>query len=123
MPWGKSIIAIGTMLLATAAFSTDAPPSLPLVPCPGASPSASPCTPSKAELKEAKTAFAIGLKFQHSQHLTEAFDQFEAAARLAPQNVEYVTAREMTRQQLVFDHLQQGNTAQLAGRQVEALGE
>jgi hypothetical protein len=63
------------------------------------------------------------MKFQHSQRLTEAFDQFETAAHLAPRNVEYVTAREMARQQLVFDHLQQGNAALLAGQQVEALGE
>jgi len=121
MHWGKPIL--GTMLWAAAAFSSDAPPGLPLVPCPEGTSSVSPCTPSKAELKEAKAAFAKGLKFQHSQRLTEAFDQFEAAARLAPQDVEYVTAREMARQQLVFDHLQQGNAALLGGREVEALGE
>ena len=121
MHWGKLILA--TMLLLAAAFASDAPASVSLLPCPESTPSALSCTPSKSELKEAKVAFARGLKFQHSQRLAEAFDQFETAARLAPQDVDYVTAREMTRQQLVFDHLQQGNAAQLAGRPVEALGE
>jgi Flp pilus assembly secretin CpaC len=51
----------------------------------------------------------------------EALDRFEAAARLMPGNVDYVTAREMTRQQIVFDSLQRGNAELLKGRQVEAL--
>jgi len=127
MSRGKPIpaiaIAIATMLLAVVAFASDATPSLPLVPCPEGTPSAPSCTPSKSELREAKVAFAKALRFQHSQHLAEALDQYEIAARLAPQDVAYVTAREMARQQLVFDHLQQGNAAQLAGRPVEALGE
>ncbi len=120
---GKPTIALATMLLTGAAFASDAPSNLLLLPCPAGTPSAPSCTPSKSELKEARLAFAKGLKFQRGQHLAEALDQFETAARLAPRDVEYVTAREMARQQLVFDHLQQGNAAQLAGRPVEALGE
>ena len=38
-----------------------------------------------------------------------AFEQFDDAARLSPKDVEYVTAREMARQQIVFDHLQCGD--------------
>ncbi len=79
--------------------------------------------PSKKELKEAKAAFAKGLKLQHGQRTDEAFEQFETAARLAPQDVEYGTAREMARQQLVFDRLEHGNRELLKGRQVEALAE
>src|SRR5207237_8498327 len=35
----------------------------------------------------------------------------------------YVTAKEMARQQLVFDHLERGDTELAKGRQVEALAE
>ena len=53
----------------------------------------------------------------------QAFYEFEEASRLVPQNVEYLTAREMTRQHLAGMHLQRGNSDLLDGRQVEALAE
>jgi general secretion pathway protein D len=109
--------------LAAAAFCTDQAPNLPLVPCPGGSPRAVSCNPSKRELKEANEAFARGLHLQKAKLLDQAFDQFDTAARLAPTDVEYVTAREMTRQQVVFDHLQRGNAEMLKNRQIEALAE
>ncbi len=109
--------------LALGAFCADQPQNLPLLPCTQGSPGTPACNPSKKELKEAKAAFAKGLKLQHGQRTDEAFEQFETAARLAPQDVEYGTAREMTRQQLVFDHLEHGNRELLKGRQVEALAE
>ena len=107
--------------LALGAFCADQ--NLPLLPCAQGSPGTPGCNPSKKDLKEAKAAFAKGLKLQHRQHMDEAFDQFETAARLVPQDFEYVTAREMTRQQLVFDRLERGNADLLKGRQVEALAE
>ena len=42
---------------------------------------------------------------------------------LVPQNVEYLTAREITRQHLAGIHLESGNRELLAGRQVEAMAE
>ena len=93
------------------------------MPCPEGSPGAVSCNPSKKELKEASEAFAKGLKLQREKRQDEAFDQFETAARLAPKDVEYVTARELTRQQLVFDHLERGNAEMRKGRQIEALAE
>jgi general secretion pathway protein D len=72
-------------------------------------------------MNEAKSAFSKGLKLQHEKRTDEAFSQFETAARLAPAEVTYVTARELTRQQLVFDQLERGNSELLKGRQVEAL--
>jgi len=49
--------------------------------------------------------------------------ELERAADLVPQDVQYVTLREMVRQQLVFDHLQRGNSALAGGSPVQALGE
>lgn len=80
------------------------------------------------DLKAARLAFERGLKLQKSrkeslQNLDQAFYEFEEAARLVPQNVEYMTAREMTRQHLAGLHLERGNKDLLNDRQVEALAE
>src|SRR5437762_12418754 len=84
---------------------------------------ASACKAPAKDLKAARHAFSRGLKLQHSKNLDDAFSQFEEAYRLIPQNVEYLTAREMLRQQLVASHLERGNDNLQNGRQVEALGE
>ena len=94
------------------AAATGCPVSVPIS-VPGAS----------KDLKAAHQAFARGLKLEHSQNLEEAFFQFEEASRLAPQNAEYLAAREMTRQYLTGTHLERGNSDLLQGRQAEALAE
>lgn len=94
---------------------------MPVLPCGPGEPGTAACNPSKEELKEAKAAFTQGLKLEHDKRTQEAFDQFDAAARLAPRNVAYLTAREVLRQQVVFDDLERGNAALQQGRQVEAL--
>ncbi len=86
------------------------------------------CHGPKKDLKAARQAFARGLKLEKSQNdnlqnLDQAFYEFEEASRLVPQNVEYLTAREITRQHLAGLHLERGNSDLLAGRQVEALAE
>jgi general secretion pathway protein D len=115
------------LLFAGAAFAADTAlitaPSL----C-SASGGAPACQGPAKDLKAARQAFAHGLKLEKStngssQNLDEAFYEFEEAARLVPENVEYVTAREFTRQHLAGIHLQRGNSALLDGRQVEAMAE
>ena len=86
------------------------------------------CHGPAKDLKAARQAFARGLKLEKSQNdklqsLDQAFYEFEEASRLVPQNVEYLTAREMTRQHLAGMHLERGNGDLLDGRQVEALAE
>lgn len=78
---------------------------------------------SAQDRKAAGHAFARGLKLQQSNELDRAFHEFEEAARLAPQNAEYLAAREMTREHLASAHLERGNTDLLQGRQNDALGE
>jgi general secretion pathway protein D len=113
------------LLLAMAALSTgslraDEKPA-PLLPCPpGASEAV--CNPSRHDLKEAKAAFAHGLQLQPNAP-DQAYEEFEHAARLVPRNVEYVTARELSRQQLVSHHLERGNKELEAGKQIEALAD
>lgn len=78
---------------------------------------------SSKERKAAHRAFERGLRAQQSQKLDEAFSEFEEAARLSPQDVKYITAREMTRQTLASTHLERGNQDMLKGRSAEALAE
>jgi type II secretory pathway component GspD/PulD (secretin) len=86
------------------------------------------CNGPAKDLKAARQAFARGLELEKSenenpQNLNEAFYEFEEAVRLVPQNVDYLTAREMTRQHLAGLHLERGNSDLNEGRQVEALAE
>ena len=88
---------------------------------------------SKQDARAARDAFKRGLKLQHQKHDDEAFASFQEAARLNPENRQYITARELMRQRLVSDHLKNGNAAVLssdeqanksaANRRVEAMAE
>ncbi len=117
------VLVLLTMGLTVVAPANDQPAAATLVACPEGSPGTVSCNPSKKDLKDAKDAFAKGQKLQRERQQGQAFDQFETAARLAPKDVEYLTARELTRQQLVFDHLGRGNAELGKGRQIEALAE
>lgn len=78
---------------------------------------------AKPELREAEQAFAHALKLQKDKHPEEAFDEFEHAAALLPRNLEYVTAREVARQQLVYAHIEAGNKAMLVNEPTRAMAE
>ena len=108
-------------------MATDTPPAAAPPLCSNSA-GAPACHGSKKDLKAARHAFTRGLKLEKSrdenlQNLDEAFYEFEEAARLSPQNVEYLTAREITRQHLAGLHLERGNSDLLSGRPVEALAE
>jgi general secretion pathway protein D len=92
-----------------------------LLPCPLGAGDAQ-CNPSRHDLKEAKSAFSRGLKLQKNAP-DQAFQEFEHAAQLVPRNTEYVTARELARQQLVYNHIEHGNSELEAGKRVEALAD
>jgi general secretion pathway protein D len=112
----------------TAATEPSAAPPASALPLCSNSGSAPRCHGLSKDLKAARQAFARGLKLEKSQtdnpqNLDEAFYQFQEAARLVPQNVEYLTAREFTRQHLAGLHLERGNNDLLGGQPVEALAE
>ena len=93
-------------LAAAAAFCVDQP---------------QPPVPSKQDLKQAKSAYARGLKLHRSKHFAEALEEFKNAVELNPLDPQYLTAREMLRQQLVFEHMEKGNANLRDGHQIEAL--
>lgn len=99
-------------------------PAVPDVATPSAPTAAAVFIPaSPKDRKAAHHAFARGLKLQESNELEQAFYEFEEAARLAPQNAEYLAAREMTREHLASTYLERGNNDLLQGRKPEALAE
>jgi tetratricopeptide (TPR) repeat protein len=112
----------GIVLSAAVCLAADSVPTAAPSSCSDAA-GAPACKAPAKDLKAARQAFSRGLKLQHARNLDEAFSEFEEAYRLIPQNVEYLTAREMLRQQLVASHLEHGNDNLQAGRQVEALAD
>jgi hypothetical protein len=110
------------MWLAGVSSATDTAPAAAPALC-SASGGAPACQGSKRDLKSAHRAFARGLKCEKSHDLDQAYLEFDEAARLVPQNVEYLTAREFTRQHLAGTHLERGNKDLLDGRPIEAMAE
>jgi len=87
----------------------DSAVDTPIISCGNGVPGSVSCTPSKKDLKTALDAYAHGLKLQDHQHLQEAFAQFDQASRLVPQDLLFLSAREMTKSQLVFQHTEHGD--------------
>ncbi len=87
------------------------------------SPGAPRCLAPAKDLKAARHAFERGLKLEKSKNLEDAFHEFNEAATLVPQDIDYLTARELIRQRLAAEHLEHGNRELLQGRQMEALAE
>jgi len=108
--------------VASVCLATDNPMASPSTLC-SSTGNGPACHGPRKELKAARQAFNRGLKLEKSENFDEALYEFQDAARLVPQNVEYLTAREMTRQHLAGLHLENGNNDLLAGRQIEAMAE
>jgi tetratricopeptide (TPR) repeat protein len=67
------------------------------------------CVATKQDEKEAKEAFRRGVKLQQHQRMEEALVQFDEASRLLPRDIQFLTAREVVKAKLVFDHIERGN--------------
>lgn len=73
-------------------------------------------------MKEAREAFSRGLKLQKT-YPDQAYEEFQRANDLVPRNAEYMTAREVARQQLVYNQIERGNSELQSGKQIEALAD
>ena len=115
---------LGALLLAVSAvWAADQPPAAPATTCASGVPGAPACLVSPQTQQEARKAFEHGMKLQKEKRLDDAYQEFEKAANLIPQDLQYATLRELTRQQVVYDHLQRGNAALANNQPIEALGE
>jgi len=119
------ILAAGVaaaLTLPVAAIGDDAPVPPPAT-CRNGVPGGVSCFATKKDLKDAEQAFRRGVKFNDHQRFEEAFSQFDEAARLSPQNLQFLTAREVVKAKLVFDHVERGNTFLLAEARLRAATE
>ncbi len=101
----------------------DDPSSAPPVSCGNGIPGGVNCVVSKKELKEAHKAFDKGVRLQDQRNPEEAFVEFDRATRLAPQNMQFLTAREVAKAQLVFNHIERGNLLLLENARARAAAE
>ena len=110
MAWALSIFetVVTVAILVGIAAAGDVSPSPP-VSCANGLIGGINCIPTKKDLKDSREAFERGVKLNKRQKLAEALVQFDQAARLNPQDVEYLTARERLKAELVFQHIQRGN--------------
>ncbi len=92
--------------------STDAP----TISCGNGVPGGVNCTLSKKELKQARKVYSEGLKLKNGGKLEESYAKFDEASRLNPKEVAFLSARESTKAQLVFQHTERAE-ALLAGNQ------
>jgi len=96
----------------TGAAPPPAPVGTPIIP-----------TVSKKQAEEAKKQFQAGVKLKSKGELDEAFTKFTSASELDPTKLDYVTAREFTRQALAYEALQRGNKAMLENNDIVAMAE
>jgi tetratricopeptide (TPR) repeat protein len=118
MRWAVSLIVIALAVVGVRAEQQKLPA---LLPCPPNTSQAA-CNPSRQDLKAAKSAFAHGIKLQKNDP-EQAYRELDRASQLVPRNLEYLTARELARQQLVYSHIERGNAQSEAGNQAEALAD
>jgi tetratricopeptide (TPR) repeat protein len=78
---------------------------------------------SPKDLSDAKHVFDSGVKLKNSGKLEQAFDDFQKAAELNPHSVDYVTAREIARQELVMEAINRGNKALREQKEIVAMAE
>jgi general secretion pathway protein D len=114
-----AVCLLASMLGAPAFAGSDATPA-PAVSCVSGIPGSVNCAPSKKDLKEARTAYAHGLKLEDHQRLEEAYARFDEASRLVPQDTMFLSARELTKAQLVFQHTERGDALMADARQEQA---
>jgi len=114
---------LAVVLFTLPAFPEDQPPPVVLLSCGSAGSTDASCNPSRQDLKKAKADFSRGVESRKHGHFERAYEEFDAAARLSPKDINYLTALAMAREQLIFDHIQRGNADLSQQKQVEAQAE
>jgi general secretion pathway protein D len=110
-------------LLAWPVLADNSPSTQPATLCASSVRGAPACEVNKRDMKSAKAAFQRGIKLQNERHFEEAFEEFETASNLVPHDVEFATAREVSRQQLVYGHIERGNAALENNNEAVAMAE
>ncbi len=110
-----------SVLLGSVSWAQSAQPAVPAGSQPATPPAPTAPAPSKADAKSAEKHFKQGVKLKDKGHASQAFEHFKRAAELEPTNINYVTAREITRQLVVLQDLERGNQALAKEDRVQAM--
>jgi len=102
---------------------TDSAGNPPIISCGNGIPGGVNCVASKKDLKDAGNAYSRGLKLLDHKQLQEAYVQFDDALRLAPRETRFLTAREVTKAQLVFQHTERGDALLAEAKRDPAIAE
>ncbi|MGA8645698.1 MAG: hypothetical protein WB628_02550 [Candidatus Sulfotelmatobacter sp.] len=122
--WAMAAVYLLAVMLAVPAFAADdARIDAPIISCGNGIPGGVYCAPTKKDLKEARNAYARGLKLQGQDRLQQAFDQFDEAARLEPEDMAFLSAQEQTKSQLVFQHTEHGDSLMALAQPEQAAAE
>jgi general secretion pathway protein D len=105
-----AVSLLASMPALPAFAANDASIDAPIISCGNGIPGGVYCAPTKKDLKEARNAYARGVKLQGQNRLEEAFTQFDQASRLEPQDLAFLTAEELTKSQLVFQRTERGDS-------------
>ncbi|HTW56706.1 MAG TPA: type II and III secretion system protein [Terriglobales bacterium] len=121
------IFTAGLLAVALPVFAlagTDEPaPAQPPATCGNGIPGGTSCVVTKEDLKEAREAFVRGMKLSEHNRVEEAFKEFDEASRMVPRNLQFLTAREVVKAELVFQHVQRGNALLLQNSRPQAAAE
>jgi general secretion pathway protein D len=126
MPFLRTILAVcllAAMSGLPAYAGNDAPEDAAIISCGNGVPGGMYCAPTKDDLKQARNAYNHGLKLDRKHQEEEAFAQFDRASRLVPHDVKFLSAREMTKAQLVFQHTERGDAFLADGNRDQATAE
>src|SRR6202051_1873408 len=121
-----SILAVCLLaaVLGVPAFAgSDPAVDIPNISCGNGIPGGVNCIATKKSLKEARNAYAHGLKLHDHGHLEESLAQFSDASRFAPQDLLFSSAREVTKAQLVFQHTELGDKLLADAQRGQAVAE
>ncbi|MGA8525823.1 MAG: hypothetical protein WBE16_04875 [Candidatus Sulfotelmatobacter sp.] len=122
--WAMAAVYLLAVMLAVPAFAADdARIDAPIISCGNGIPGGVYCAPTKKDLKEARNAYARGLKLQAQDRLQQAFDQFDEAARLEPEDMAFLSAQEQTKSQLVFQRTERGDSLMALAQPEQAAAE
>ena len=93
----------------------------PIISCGNGIPGGVYCIPSKQDFKQAHRAYSRGLKLEKQNREQEALAKFDEASRLVPQNVRFLSAWELTKSQLAFQHTERGDALLANGQKEKAV--
>jgi hypothetical protein len=118
------VVCFLAAVLGVPAFAgTDSLVEIPNISCGSGVPGGVNCVASKKDLKQARNAYTHGLKLHDHGRLEEALAQFNDASSLVPQDVMFLSAREVTKAQLVFQHTELGDRFLADARHEQAVAE